>query len=496
LRWLKNNNPSPDYPNAVGATVTMQNPTRSGSGLVTITMPATDTTVGEIHLTNAPGFAYGTRTTLGDGGGKLIFDAGPGNTAKWIEDLNTATAPGNTQNQIAPVIKLNSDLEITQNNYQNLNTGTRINKRIDGAANLNIIKKGVGGIQLDASAPLGAGEGFFGQILIQEGPIRTINSSVTLSTLSGITVSAGGQLQLAENAAVPVSEYKLADGAVLRLNGNGTSAIGVPPLAPQGALNFGVIVTGRVMTFKNPVELQSDSTISVEAWVPTGGIQYGVPGTEGVLDNVVSGSGGLTKHGDGKLTITNAASGWGGDTHVLTAPTDSSAPNGAGLSILSLSNPILADAKDVYLSATRTALDLNFSGTDTIRSFYIDGVAQATGVWAAAAGPGIDHVSSLITGSGLLDVTGVVGVTGDFNSDGKVDAGDYATWRKNETANATLPNDNGVGNQAARYSLWRANFGNPPGSGTSLELAAVPEPATIVLLTLIFPFCGWRKRAA
>src|SRR4029079_14786871 len=168
----------------------------------------------------------------------------------------------------------------------------------------------------------------------------------------------------------------------------------------DGALNFGVIVTGRTMTFHNPVELESDSTISVEAWVPSGGIQYGVPGTQGVLDNIVSGPGGLTKHGDGKLTITNAASGWGGDTHILTAPTDSSSPNGAGLSVLSLSNPILADAKDVYLSATRTALNLNFAGTHTIRSFFIDNVEQATGVWAAAAGPGVDHVSSLITGSG------------------------------------------------------------------------------------------------
>jgi hypothetical protein len=74
------------------------------------------------------------------------------------------------------------------------------------------------------------------------------------------------------------------------------------------------------------------------------------------------------------------------------------------------------------------------------------------------------------------------GLPGDFNSDGKVDAGDYATWRKNDAANATLPNDNGVGNQEARFTLWRANFGNPPGAGTSLQPSQVPEPA---LLTLV-----------
>ena len=61
------------------------------------------------------------------------------------------------------------------------------------------------------------------------------------------------------------------------------------------------------------------------------------------------------------------------------------------------------------------------------------------------------------------------GLPGDFNNDNKVDSSDYATWRKNEVANAVLPNDNGVGNQADRFTLWRANFGNPSGSGSALS---------------------------
>jgi hypothetical protein len=75
------------------------------------------------------------------------------------------------------------------------------------------------------------------------------------------------------------------------------------------------------------------------------------------------------------------------------------------------------------------------------------------------------------------------GLPGDFNNDGKVDAGDYVTWRKNDGTNNTLPNDNGLGSPigAAHYNLWRANFGNPPGGGTGLNGAAVPEPATMML---------------
>jgi hypothetical protein len=84
---------------------------------------------------------------------------------------------------------------------------------------------------------------------------------------------------------------------------------------------------------------------------------------------------------------------------------------------------------------------------------------------------------------GLSSVIVPPGVTGDFNSDGKVDAGDYATWRKNNSTNNGLANDNGLGTPvgAAHYNLWRANFGNPPGAGSGLSSAAVPEPQSILL---------------
>jgi autotransporter-associated beta strand protein len=80
------------------------------------------------------------------------------------------------------------------------------------------------------------------------------------------------------------------------------------------------------------------------------------------------------------------------------------------------------------------------------------------------------------------------GLPGDFNSDGKVDAGDYVTWRKNNGTNNALANDNGLGTPIGQshYDLWRANFGNPPGagSGSGLNGAPVPEPAAMLLGTL------------
>jgi hypothetical protein len=108
------------------------------------------------------------------------------------------------------------------------------------------------------------------------------------------------------------------------------------------------------------------------------------------------------------------------------------------------------------------------------------------------------HPSLLFTVFDNLTVTDVppAGLLGDFNSDGKVDAGDYDTWRKNNNTSNALANDNGLGTPigTAHYSLWRAHFGAPPGNG-SLNGASVPEPSALLLTSLcLFITMGIRGR--
>jgi hypothetical protein len=81
---------------------------------------------------------------------------------------------------------------------------------------------------------------------------------------------------------------------------------------------------------------------------------------------------------------------------------------------------------------------------------------------------------------------------GDYNDDGKVDAADYVTWRKNEGAPAgTLPNDIDGGTIGPpQYDTWRAHFGEPSNAGAaaaanSSSNAAVPEPSSLILLTFM-----------
>jgi hypothetical protein len=103
-------------------------------------------------------------------------------------------------------------------------------------------------------------------------------------------------------------------------------------------------------------------------------------------------------------------------------------------------------------------------------SFHIVDSTNATGVFNIVDLPALDEgltwdTSDLYT-AGILSV----GLTGDFNLDGMVDAADYVVWRKN-------------GGTPEEFSAWRANFGRSAASGSgSASNASVPEPASLLLL--------------
>ncbi len=73
------------------------------------------------------------------------------------------------------------------------------------------------------------------------------------------------------------------------------------------------------------------------------------------------------------------------------------------------------------------------------------------------------------------------GLAGDYNGDGSVDAADYVVWRKTQI------------NGQDGYNTWRNNFGRSSG-GVGLAAAAVPEPASMMLLVTGFLASAWRHR--
>jgi hypothetical protein len=78
-------------------------------------------------------------------------------------------------------------------------------------------------------------------------------------------------------------------------------------------------------------------------------------------------------------------------------------------------------------------------------------------------------------------VSGPVGVMGDYNNNGTVDAADYVLWRNNGplqnegvTPGTVTPED---------YTFWRSRFGATSGVGAGP--AAVPEPAVAFTVTIL-----------
>jgi autotransporter-associated beta strand protein len=278
-----------------------------------------------------------------------------------------------------------------------------------------------------------------------------------------------------------ITDWNLAPSAVLNLNGAGKAIApgSIATATPEGALRIG-IVAGRSTAFHNPVVLQSDAVISVATATTTG-----------TLDAVVSGPGGLTKHGDGTLIISHANSAYGGDTHVLPALT-------TAISTLSFTNPILPDGRDVYLSATGTALNLDFSATDTIRSLFIDGVAQPTGAYGALGNAAADFQNGSITGAGLLQVTTLpVLDDADFDADGDIDGDDFLVWQRNVGGSGGLGQGDANGDSTINgddLTIWRSQF-----SGASVVAAAspVPEPtAGVLVLVAMAGLISVGRRAA
>jgi hypothetical protein len=88
----------------------------------------------------------------------------------------------------------------------------------------------------------------------------------------------------------------------------------------------------------------------------------------------------------------------------------------------------------------------------------------------------------------LAGQTGVL--AGDYDGNGKVDAGDYVIWRKNNglTSGALYSQGDGTGDGKVTqedYNYWRANYGNATGAASGAGFGAgtnaVPEPGSLAL---------------
>jgi hypothetical protein len=126
------------------------------------------------------------------------------------------------------------------------------------------------------------------------------------------------------------------------------------------------------------------------------------------------------------------------------------------------------------------------------QSFDILDWGSLTGTFSSINLPslaGLNWNTNQLYTTGVLSVSSL-GLPGDYNHNGTVDAADYVVWRNTlgETGADLAADGNGDDViDADDYDLWRANFGQTAGSGSAIPSAetlsaAVPETATLVLL--------------
>ena len=151
---------------------------------------------------------------------------------------------------------------------------------------------------------------------------------------------------------------------------------------------------------------------------------------------------------------------------------------------------------DAFLISGTATLS-GFLDAELVNGFVLGGSESFTVLTAgslinngiALTGSAASMLSLTVVGNSLV-LEASLGVTGDYNGDGTVNAADYTIWRDTLGSTTDLrANGNATGASAtlidqADYVAWQANFGESgAGSGTS----AIPEPSSLALLALAVP---------
>ncbi len=147
-------------------------------------------------------------------------------------------------------------------------------------------------------------------------------------------------------------------------------------------------------------------------------------------------------------------------------------------------------------TVTTFSMPANTLAANTAYEVFVDDSSRVdignAGLYGATSEVAYDSSTALFFTTGVT-----VNLPGDYNNDGVVDVADYVVFRKNLGQFVFLPNDTTPGQvTAADYDVWRAHFGQPSsGIGSSLG-AAVPEPPTFWLATLLCVAIASRRDAS
>jgi hypothetical protein len=343
--------------------------------------------------------------------------------------------------------------------------------------------------------------------------VCNFNSPVRMQTTSKIYVTASdvtGVLTQELRGDGTAGLIKGGDG-VLKLS---TTSANGNPYAGNTTISKGTLVVNNTVSTASGVGSGNVNVTDTGSGATLGGTGFigtsAAPSNITLTSNATSGIGARLFPGDltGTTTTTN---------HLITAPGTLTVHGNITFDALSSLNvditgttagtqyDQIAEHGTVTLSGAGLNVNLGTyvpTGSETFTLIDNFGAQTVSGAFGSLNGVAGDYSegAAVTLGSALYHITydggathndvmliggaAPVGVPGDFNGNGVVDAADYVLWR------AGGPLQNEVSDQGTvtpqDYLDWKARFGNTSGAGSGSSLSksgAVPEPSTLMLLT-------------
>jgi autotransporter-associated beta strand protein len=424
---------------------------------------------------------------------------------------------------------------------------------VDGAANLllsnltqstagvGLTKDGTGTLELQGDQVV-PGNQLSGPITVLAGRLHLVGHAVPLGSGAGSLILAGGTVNTAVSRTFPTANplNVTADSAITTtsvttsttspvyfyFSSNTVAGAGKLTFrndAPSGDGVFQPVLTGNGATFA-PGRIEIANGAFGTTMLGSGNVG---PTTQ-TFTNVISGTGSFARLGAGGTTVVTAANAYSGGTFVNsgTLLVNNTSGSGTGTGAVSVfpagklggtgtisgavtsfgtiapgaSVGTLTLESDLTMSTnSHLAIELSGASADKIvvggnldlsAAEYLDVTGNGTAPWLIATyGGTLTGTFDNVTSGYIVDYTTngqitlkSIALPGDYNSDGEVDAGDYVTWRANPNAFSG----------PAGYNAWRANFGNPPGSGSGVGegSAPVPEPQAFALFVIALIFAA------
>ena len=377
-------------PNAAGTAISYTHfPSGSASASVTLDM---DATVGSIGHGAGPGGNTGSFTIQRDASSHVLTMDNTGGVTNLFGNSNAAIIGNGNANtyditQLYPdIIISNTDLDIGSTSG-GVKIGSSANSNSITATtsqNLNLRwNAGNAGRPMTVNASIGTSGA--GTITLNHygtgSPTHTMNLNGTIgSKVGGIT----------QDTTV----------SILSLNGN-NSAFAGSILLKSGILqanHANALGTGGNITFSGAT-LRYTAASEGQNWASrfknsSSPISLDTNGRSVTLTAIdATNTAGLTKSGTGTLT--------------LSAPNNFTGPTTVNAGTLRLGNGTTSAAlsdSDAVIVFSGSTLNLNYSGTDTIRELWLNGTQMPPGIHGAS------DPSGLLTGAGTLTVTGTADV--------------------------------------------------------------------------------------